>query len=367
MKKLLWVVLVTLVGALSLSCSSEQSGERTSLARDASYEDDEDNCGAEGYVCVAGRTCVDYRCDPPWIEIEDMGAPTDRGAAAAGFIDGKYIVFGGCAAAPPGSTGALSSSGIYDPEYDSWSAGPALPSGRLGLAAVSTDAGVFINGGLGTCWDGGTTGYGLSVLYDLGGDWVEIPAADAPEARYSSSLTWTGDKLFVFGGATSGSGAVATGGILGLGSAWKGTTCEVENCAKGSYFASFYDRGLIHVVGDNGPTGSLYDIEHDAWYGWEFPTSTPDFATDITPGGFQVRYADDGQRVYFVGNSGHMWIYDRNTEEWIDDPTSPPSGLCNEGATAWTGSELIVWSGVCGGTISSVGGRYQPPAPGVSP
>ena len=36
----------------------------------------------------------------------------------------------------------------------------------------------------------------------------------------------------------------------------------------------------------------------------------------------------------------------------------------SEGAAAWTGSELIMWSGMCGYTeFSTVGARYQPPAP----
>src|SRR3972149_3306836 len=116
MKKFLMVWVLVLCGGV-FAGSAEGARERTSLVREASYEDDEDNCGAEGYVCAAGRECIDYKCTPAWLEIEDMGAPDERHSAAAGMLGGKFVVFGGCSTTS-GDYPALSSSGVYDPAMD---------------------------------------------------------------------------------------------------------------------------------------------------------------------------------------------------------------------------------------------------------
>jgi len=57
-------------------------------------------------------------------------------------------------------------------------------------------------------------------------------------------------------------------------------------------------------------------------------------------------------------------IFDRASSGWLANDTSEmPSGFCTQAATAWSGSEMIAWSGDCGSGAASVGGRYQPKAP----
>jgi hypothetical protein len=76
------------------------------------------------------------------------------------------------------------------------------------------------------------------------------------------------------------------------------------------------------------------------------------------------RFADDGRRIFFLTAANVVSVYDRKASSWLaNDTAAMPSGFCVETAAAWTGSELVAWSGSCGGTPVSVGGRYQPAAP----
>jgi hypothetical protein len=75
-------------------------------------------------------------------------------------------------------------------------------------------------------------------------------------------------------------------------------------------------------------------------------------------------FADDGRRIYFLTAANVLSVYDRKTSSWlVNDTAQMPAGFCVGAAPAWTGSELIAWSGSCGGASVAVGGRYQPAAP----
>jgi len=329
------------------------------------YENDDSNCGAEGYVCTDGRTCSDSRCSPAWIQISSTDAPSARGKAAAGFLQGKYVVFGGCTGF--GSpTYPEAGGGAYDPTTDSWSTLPAMSVPRAQHVAVTTDTGIFSVGGLTTCWDGSAVGPKTDALFDLDGAWEKIDTSGV-DPLYSLGLTWTGEKIVAYGGSNASVSALSSGGILSLGSEWKDASCGLSGCARFGQFTIFHDDGVIHVWGGNGissSAGLLYDMTNKTWYDWVVPSGTPDFTT-VSPDGEPPRYADDGRRLYYLASNGHTLIFDRKTQSWVDDSSAPPSGFCAEAAAAWSGSEVIAWSGVCSSTFSNVGARYQPPAPTV--
>jgi hypothetical protein len=101
--------------------------------------------------------------------------------------------------------------------------------------------------------------------------------------------------------------------------------------------------------------GLAYDLAGNSWSNWAYPSGTTEHIAH--------RYADDGQRIYFLKGSSDVSIYDR-TAGWLEDDTAAmPDGLCKDAAVAWSGSEMIAWSGKCGSTASTAGGRYQPKAP----
>ncbi len=108
--------------------------------------------------------------------------------------------------------------------------------------------------------------------------------------------------------------------------------------------------------------GCEYTIATNTWAAWAVPAGTPGISE------LPERHADDGRRIYFLkepascAGTPTLLVYDRKTMTWSTDASVAPAGLTAAGADAWVGSELVVWEGSCGGTLSAVGRRYQPPA-----
>lgn len=73
-------------------------------------------------------------------------APLGRGGQGAGVIQGGRIVLAGGEQAE-GSFSVYAEVDAYDPATDSWSALPALPVARHGMAAASWDGRFFVMGG----------------------------------------------------------------------------------------------------------------------------------------------------------------------------------------------------------------------------
>lgn len=131
---------------------------------------------------------------------------TARNAAAAAVLDGRIVVIGGRA---PGiranDQSSLASCEVYDPVADRWSAGPALPQARAGLAAVTLDGRVYALGG-----ESPPGGVRASVtrLDSLAGSWTEL--ADMPQAAHGLAAVVADGAILVMGGFTGASDAVGT-------------------------------------------------------------------------------------------------------------------------------------------------------------
>jgi len=141
---------------------------------------------------------------------------------------------------------------------------------------------------------------------------------------------------------------------------WADASCSLANCQR-NYGSVILDEGYIRIWGGGGgsaPSGLEYSVSGGSWAAW-----TPE-------SGFPSAYgmpADDGRRLYFpnggCSSSIEILIFDRQTQSSTTDAQSSPAGLASGGSIAWTGSEVVLWSQTCGSSTSSVGGRYQPPAP----
>jgi hypothetical protein len=286
-------------------------------------------------------------------------APTARTRHAAGFVAGKYVVFGGATS----TTGiALASTDGYDITTDAWAPLAALKSGRCSQEAVSTGTKILTFGGLTNCADGGTIGPALEQFTpDAGAGSWSVPAAagTAPDGRYNFASAWTGKAMFIYGGSGAAV-AVATGALYSVpDSAWSSASCPLANCQRGGYFSAFLDGGFIRVWGGgpygNAPAGLALNLTGNSWSAWTVPAGTNTHLGQ--------RFADDGRRLYYLTSANVVSIYDRKSSSWLANDTSAmPAGFCTEAATTWTGAELIAWSGSCGGAPVLVGGRYQPPA-----
>lgn len=141
-----------------------------------------------------------------WKKMSLVGAPSARSNHSAVWTGTKMIIFGGSS-----SQGPLNNGGIYDLATDTWAPVPndnTSPVGRFSHSAVWTGTRMII-------WGGFTHEVNIpqnSAYYNTGasfnpenGTWTAINQTNAPAARYSHKLYWTGSKMIVIGGQLAGS------------------------------------------------------------------------------------------------------------------------------------------------------------------
>lgn len=386
MRRLALLLFLTSTACASADPEPAQSLGTTRQALDLT--DDPDNCGAEGYICKNGRSCVDSACFPAWQPIETTGAPSGRFAAAAIDFQGQYVITGGCTdtETAPASAEAYA----YNPATDSWAQLADLNYGRAYHSASNVVYGTFVYGGLITCNDTSSADRGFEGLTDLGdSSWLTVNRNWTPGYNVISVRADTDDVVMMGGGETDPTNLEVREGSPYWYGSWSEQHCRIgagygaafDYCGR-SHPIAFFDfdienRPTVRVLGGDPTYGTadLYSVTFDIWshrwieqvndyahpsYAETVHSTATTTLSDIPVG---PRLADDGRRVYVMDVNGSVHIFDRNHETWTTDAPTVPSGLCPEGALAWVDGELIQYSGVCEGTVGSAGFRYQPPAP----
>ena len=226
--------------------------------------------------------------------------------------------------------------GAYNPATDTWRpmSNDGAPSPRWGAAAAWTGTKLLI-------WGGVTSGSPRSRNRILGGGaqydpatntWTPISGMDAPSARMDASATWTGERFLVWGG----SGYGADGG----------------SCPKG-----------VHIDLDEKLDGASSDPSTDTWTPIQGEPSLCGPETRVT--GFFKPSAWTGDRWIVWGRGGAT--YDPMTDQWTSITADGAPARRRLHALVWTSSRVLVWGGLAEDSPVAIapladGGAYDPVA-----
>jgi N-acetylneuraminic acid mutarotase len=251
-----------------------------------------------------------------WTKTTTTGAPAARSTHSAVWTGKEMIVFGGS-----GNTLWMNTGGRYNPSTNNWTATSTTgaPSGRELQAAVWTGTEMIIWGGGGATFDTNTGGrYNPAT-----NSWTATSTTNAPSARDWTSYVWTGSKMLVWGGQT-------------------------------------YDGNYTYHN-----DGGLYDPATNTWTRTTLtgaPTPRGWFGY-VWTGADLIVWSGCGTNGSFcsgaVATGGR---YNPSSDLWTPITTTSAPAARREFPAVWTGSQMIVWSGVdfSGFFLMSTGGVYTP-------
>ncbi|MDQ6760143.1 MAG: hypothetical protein M3Z32_09805, partial [Acidobacteriota bacterium] len=192
---------------------------------------------------------------------------------------------------------------------------------------------------------------------------------DAPEARETSSVVWTGSEMIVWGGENTSFTPVNTGARYNPATDhWSGTSTTNAPALRGSETAVWTGTEMIVWGGDAAATsylstGGRYDPAANTWTS----TSTVgaavarDSHTAIWTGSEMIvwgGWGGPGCTGNCMLNSGGR--YDPRTDTWTAMSTVNAPAARYYHKAFWTGTEMIVWGGTDQTNYLHTGGRYNP-------
>jgi len=143
-----------------------------------------------------------------WSGVSTINAPPTPQGGAMVTVGSRVMVWGGH---PPSAAGFYNSGGLYDASSDVWTPVTTTnaPSARYSHSLVWTGSKAIVWGGF------SASGYeATGSQYDpLLDSWQALPTSNAPSARAGHSGVWTGTQMVVWGGGNV-SGGLNTGGRL---------------------------------------------------------------------------------------------------------------------------------------------------------
>jgi hypothetical protein len=261
----------------------------------------------------------------------------------------------------------------YDPVANtsvSLAGPPIVPRGSF--TAVWTGSGLIVWGGLGAA-NGGSTPVAVDsgAVYDpVRNTWTTMSTTGAPSARSLHSAVWTGSRMIVWGG-NSGNQQLNTGASYDPASdTWRPTATANTPLARDSHTA-IWTSSLMIVWGGTVTTGQVnnggrYDPFADAWTPTTGVVPLPRYNhTAVWTGTQMVVWGGRVTQLASVQvpvNTGAK--YDPILEDWSPTTMLNSPAARSEHVAVWTGSRMIVWGGqgVAPGNFLGDGARWDPVA-----
>jgi N-acetylneuraminic acid mutarotase len=219
---------------------------------------------------------------------------------------------------------------------DSWT---QLPGGDAvaGHTAVWTGTELIFWGGVVPSGTSGGAGPAVTAInrgtkYNpTTGVWTPLSTQGAPQPRFGHSAVWTGTEMIVFGGQTATAGGIGT--TLNTGGRYNPATNTW------SFLAPLLDAS------------SMPDNRRDHFAFWT--------------GNKMLVWGGSSSSDYFGATNppNHNMegkVYDAAANSWSDMAMSPPEVSSGTSAAVWTGTEMILWGGQNSSASPPNAGRYDP-------
>jgi N-acetylneuraminic acid mutarotase len=230
-------------------------------------------------IIWGGQTNAGGRYNPvtnTWTPTSLTNAPSAREEHTAVWTGSEMIVWGGRFTNPSNNeTNYFDNGGRYNPATDTWAATAAdgRPGPRSRHTAVWTGSEMIVWGGV-TFADnrfselrtGGRYNPTTNTWTPTRTDPTSSGGTDgAPDARFDHTAIWTGDRMIVWGGATTAARAFNSGALYNpAADTWAATSANGVPSARSGHTAVWTGREMI-VWGDAGATGGRYNPTFDFW------------------------------------------------------------------------------------------------------
>ncbi len=304
----------------------------------ASSSASDSTLGSQGYVkflTIAGDS---------WSASPGDGTPSDRLGHGAAWAGTGMAIWGGGL----GSGTYLGTGGIYNPATDTWTSITPLdaPASRSDHSVVWSGTELIVWGG-----------YGSVGILNSGGryqpstdSWLPLAATGAPSARFAGAAVWTGSRMVVWGGRNN-TGILNDGALYDpVADSWTALDLNGAPFARYGAVAALADDAVL-LWGGEGASGSLADGARLALSSG-VPTTWSAISVTGAPS------ARSGHAAVWTGSKLIVWggiqggshqatggIYDPGTDSWATITTTEAPSAREKHAAVWTGSEMVVIGG----------------------
>ena len=306
--------------------------------------------------------CAATECtDDTWTATSTVNAPDVRRDHTAVWTGSEMIVWGGFNNSPPY---VLSTGGRYNPATDSWTATTTTkaPAGRVFHAAVWDGTEMIIWGGYNLVDCDLSTGGRYNTSSDT---WTPTSTVNAPLARQYPTAVWTGSEMVVWAGRGCCNNCnLNSGGRYNPGTdSWTAISTSNAPEARWSHTVEWTGSEMIVWGGTNQTiylnTGGRYNPNTDSW--------TPTGLLNVPPGRTAHTAVWTGTEMIVWGGVDETFndtntggAYNPGTDSWIATTLTNAPSPRDSHTAVWTGNEMIVWAGLFNTTNLNTGGRYSP-------